>query len=172
MAPFAFLPALLPGLDLEYIKSLVDEALQRAILFGVVAYLDLAVGEAHRLDRVFVRTRVLDRGDQGIFQVDFVVILLVVAHQDFEEGVLFDLLCKARNLQVKISILPQLFDALGPSVELDDYHLFHATRAELLIRMGRPEEAAVAFERARSLTQNAAERAHLDARRAEVTRGS
>ncbi|HSR95305.1 MAG TPA: sugar transferase [Solirubrobacterales bacterium] len=45
---------------------------------------------------------------------------LVVAHQDFEEGVLFDLLCSARELQVKISILPQLFDALGPSVELDD----------------------------------------------------
>ncbi len=45
---------------------------------------------------------------------------LVVAHQDFEEGVLFDLLCSARELGVKISILPQLFDALGPSVELDD----------------------------------------------------
>jgi exopolysaccharide biosynthesis polyprenyl glycosylphosphotransferase len=45
---------------------------------------------------------------------------LVIAHQDFEEGVLFELLCKARELQVKISLLPQLFDALGPSVELDD----------------------------------------------------
>jgi exopolysaccharide biosynthesis polyprenyl glycosylphosphotransferase len=45
---------------------------------------------------------------------------LVVAHQDFEQGVLFDLLCNARELQVKISVLPQLFDALGPSVELDD----------------------------------------------------
>ncbi len=45
---------------------------------------------------------------------------LVVAHQDFEQGVLFDLLCNARELQVKISVLPQLFDALGTSVELDD----------------------------------------------------
>ncbi len=45
---------------------------------------------------------------------------LVVAHQDFEEGVLFELLCNARKLLVKVSILPQLFDALGPSVELDD----------------------------------------------------
>ena len=58
------------------------------------------------------------------------------------------------------------------ALDLDGYHLFHATRAELLIRLGRPDDAAVAFERARSLTQNAAERAHLDARRAEVTRGS
>jgi exopolysaccharide biosynthesis polyprenyl glycosylphosphotransferase len=45
---------------------------------------------------------------------------LVVAHQDFEQGALFDLLCNARELQVKISVLPQLFDALGSSVELDD----------------------------------------------------
>jgi len=58
------------------------------------------------------------------------------------------------------------------ALDLDSYHLFHATRAELLIRLGRRDDAALAFERARSLTQNAAERAHLDARRAEVTRGS
>ena len=48
-------------------------------------------------------------------------------------------------------------------LDLDDYHLFHATRAELLVRLGRPDEAAVAFERALVLTNNAAERAHLDA---------
>jgi exopolysaccharide biosynthesis polyprenyl glycosylphosphotransferase len=45
---------------------------------------------------------------------------LVLAHKDFEEGELFDLLHRCRELNVKISLLPQLFDALGPSVELDD----------------------------------------------------
>ena len=45
---------------------------------------------------------------------------LVVAHQDFEEGSIFDLLRGARELGVKVSVLPQLFDALGPSVEVDD----------------------------------------------------
>ncbi len=45
---------------------------------------------------------------------------LVVAHEDFEEGALFDLLHRCRELNVKVSVLPQLFDALGPSVELDD----------------------------------------------------
>lgn len=45
---------------------------------------------------------------------------LVVAHQDFEQNFLFELLCSARELRVKISVLPQLFDALGSSVELDD----------------------------------------------------
>jgi exopolysaccharide biosynthesis polyprenyl glycosylphosphotransferase len=45
---------------------------------------------------------------------------LVVAHEDFDEGALFELLHRCREQNVKISVLPQLFDALGPSVELDD----------------------------------------------------
>ncbi|HXS47258.1 MAG TPA: sugar transferase [Solirubrobacterales bacterium] len=45
---------------------------------------------------------------------------LVVAHQDFDEEQLIDLLRGSRELGVKLSVLPQLFDALGPSVELDD----------------------------------------------------
>ena len=51
---------------------------------------------------------------------------------------------------------------------LDGYHLFHATRGELLARAGRP--AAASFERARQLTSNEAERRHL-ARRAAETSG-
>ena len=35
---------------------------------------------------------------------------------------------------------------------LADYHLWHATRADLLRRCGRPDDAIVAYERARSLT--------------------
>ncbi|MBX9718899.1 MAG: RNA polymerase, partial [Microbacteriaceae bacterium] len=49
---------------------------------------------------------------------------------------------------------------------LDDYHLFHATRAELLARAGRP--AAASFARARELTSNEAERRHLERRVAET----
>lgn len=37
-------------------------------------------------------------------------------------------------------------------LELADYHPFHATRAELLRRLGRPLEAAAAYETAISLT--------------------
>ncbi len=48
--------------------------------------------------------------------------------------------------------------------ELDGYHLFHATRGELLLRAGRPRAAATAFETARSLTDNPAERRHLERR--------
>jgi RNA polymerase sigma-70 factor (ECF subfamily) len=54
------------------------------------------------------------------------------------------------------------------ALDLDDYHLFHAARAEMLVRMHRFEEADAAFARARDLTSNAAEHAHLDARRAAL----
>jgi RNA polymerase sigma-70 factor (ECF subfamily) len=48
--------------------------------------------------------------------------------------------------------------------ELDRYHLFHATRAELLRALGRPEDARAADERALELTENPAERALLASR--------
>ncbi|MEZ5408360.1 MAG: DUF6596 domain-containing protein [Acidimicrobiales bacterium] len=51
---------------------------------------------------------------------------------------------------------------------VDGYHLFHAARAELLARAGRPAEAAAAFTRARALTDNPAEQRHLARRRQEA----
>jgi RNA polymerase sigma factor (sigma-70 family) len=44
---------------------------------------------------------------------------------------------------------------------LDRYHLFHATHAELLRDLGRPEEASAADRRALELTSNPAEQAML-----------
>jgi RNA polymerase sigma-70 factor (ECF subfamily) len=61
-----------------------------------------------------------------------------------------------------------LVDALA----LDRYYLYHAIRADLLRRLGRPEEAAHAYEIALALTGNAAERAYLAARLAEARRRS
>jgi len=49
---------------------------------------------------------------------------------------------------------------------LTDYHLFHATRADLLDRLGRRAEAATAYQAAMELTANAAERAFLAGRAA------
>jgi RNA polymerase sigma factor (sigma-70 family) len=48
--------------------------------------------------------------------------------------------------------------------ELRGYHLFHATRAELLRRLGRPVEAREADRRALALTRNPAERHLLEQR--------
>ena len=45
---------------------------------------------------------------------------LVIAHQTFGEVAMLELLRGSRELGVKVSVLPRLFDALGPSVEIDD----------------------------------------------------
>jgi RNA polymerase sigma-70 factor (ECF subfamily) len=51
---------------------------------------------------------------------------------------------------------------------LESYHLLHAARADLLRRLGRGEEAAVAYERALKLATNPTERSFLRRRLAEV----
>jgi len=48
--------------------------------------------------------------------------------------------------------------------QLGGYHLFHATRAELLRALGRTADARAADERALELTENPAERALLERR--------
>ena len=60
-----------------------------------------------------------------------------------------------------------LVDALANGGALDDYHLLHAARADLLRREGRRDEAASAYERALALATNEAERVFLAARLAE-----
>ena len=52
---------------------------------------------------------------------------------------------------------------------LEGYYLFHAVRADLLRRLGRVDEAATAFDRARGLTDNEAERAFLERAQAAAT---
>ena len=47
-------------------------------------------------------------------------------------------------------------------LDLDGYHLFHATRADLLRRLGRDDEAAAAYDAALALVANAAERPFLE----------
>ncbi len=54
-----------------------------------------------------------------------------------------------------------LIDEIAAGGSLDDYHLLHAARADMLRRLGRHEEAAAAYDRAASLSGNAAERAFL-----------
>ncbi len=51
---------------------------------------------------------------------------------------------------------------------IDDYHLLHAARADLLRRLGRRDEAASAYRRALALAPNPVERAFLERRLREV----
>jgi RNA polymerase sigma-70 factor, ECF subfamily len=58
--------------------------------------------------------------------------------------------------------------AVVDQLDLDSYHLYHAARADLLHRLHRSDDAAVAYDRALDLTTNAVERDHLRRRRAEI----
>ena len=49
-------------------------------------------------------------------------------------------------------------------LDLEDYYLFHAVRADMLRRLGRDREAAIAYEAAISRTNNLAEREFLERR--------
>jgi RNA polymerase sigma-70 factor (ECF subfamily) len=57
---------------------------------------------------------------------------------------------------------------LVESLELDRYHYLHATRAELLRRLDRVEDARTAYERALELVHSDAERRFLQRRLAEL----
>jgi len=62
----------------------------------------------------------------------------------------------------------ELIDAIGASGELERYYLLHAARADLLRRLARAQEAAVAYRRAIALTENEIERAYLRRRLAAL----
>jgi RNA polymerase sigma-70 factor (ECF subfamily) len=60
-------------------------------------------------------------------------------------------------------------DKLGAAAPvLSSYHAFHATRADLLRRLGRSAEAREAYDAALAVCDNTAERAHLTRRRGEL----
>jgi len=58
--------------------------------------------------------------------------------------------------------------AVVDSLELDGYHYLHATRAELLRRLDRVDEARAAYDRALELVHSDAERRFLERRLAEL----
>lgn len=75
-----------------------------------------------------------------------------------------------RAIAVSESDSPEVALALveGLGDALDGHHAFHATRAELLRRVGRASDALAAYDRAIELAGNTAEVAHLRRRRAQL----
>ena len=61
-----------------------------------------------------------------------------------------------------------LIEAAGTNGKLDDYYLFHASRADLLRRLKRFDEARVAYERALVLTSNVVEQHYIRRRLQEL----
>jgi RNA polymerase sigma-70 factor (ECF subfamily) len=77
-----------------------------------------------------------------------------------------------RAVAVAMTVGPEpalaLLDELSRSGHLEDYHLLHAARADLLRRMGSNGEAAKAYTRALALVANDSERRFLERRLREV----
>jgi len=61
-----------------------------------------------------------------------------------------------------------LIDGLAAAGDLDDYHLLHSARADLLRRIGSLEEAARSYARALELVTNESERRFLERRLREL----
>jgi RNA polymerase sigma-70 factor (ECF subfamily) len=61
-----------------------------------------------------------------------------------------------------------IVDDLAATSELEDFHLLHAARADLLRRLGSLDEAAKSYRRALTLVTNASERRYLERRLREV----
>jgi RNA polymerase sigma-70 factor (ECF subfamily) len=62
-----------------------------------------------------------------------------------------------------------IIDALAAEGQLEDYHLLHAARGDLLRRAGSFQEAAACYARAIELVTNDSERRFLERRRREVS---
>ena len=76
----------------------------------------------------------------------------------------------ALNRAVAVAELdgPEVGLALVDGLDLTAYHAWHATRADLLRRLGRDDEARAAYDAAIAATGNAAEVAFLQRRRARL----
>jgi len=88
-----------------------------------------------------------------------------------------DLLAALPTPVVALNRAVALAEVEGPSTALADidsldltsYQPYQVTRAELLVRLGRPDEAVAAFDRALALTTNDVEREHLTLRRRSLS---
>jgi RNA polymerase sigma-70 factor (ECF subfamily) len=86
------------------------------------------------------------------------------------------LLAMAPNAIVALNRAVAIAEVEGPvpalaivdGLDLDEYHLFHAARADLLARVGRHDEATRAYDRALELAGNAAEHFLLEQKRAAL----
>jgi RNA polymerase sigma-70 factor (ECF subfamily) len=129
----------------------------------------------------------LRRNQPGPYQIQAAI---SAVHSDAPTGVdtdwqqilrLYDqLLAFAPTPVVRLNRAVALAEVDGPAaglsavddLDLGGYHLFHATRADLLRRAGRDAEAAEAYDAALALAGNAAERRFLAERRDALAKGA
>jgi RNA polymerase sigma-70 factor (ECF subfamily) len=142
----------------------------------------LAEQDRTRWDRALIAEgqalvrRCLRRGQPGPYQIQAAINAVhsdapVAAATDWRQILrLYDqLLAVAPGPVVALNRAVAVAEVEGPAaalaivdaLALDGYYLFHAIRADLLRRLGRPADATAAYQAAAELTRNAAERDFL-----------
>ena len=142
------------------------------------------IAEGHRL----VRERLASGVPPGRYQVLAAINAVHTSARDvgdtdwWQVVALYDQLVRidpspivALNRAIAVAELDGPGVGLAAVDRLDDrlagYHAFHATRADLLRRLGRTEEARAAYDKAIELAGNTAEVAYLTRRRDELRSG-
>jgi RNA polymerase sigma-70 factor, ECF subfamily len=64
---------------------------------------------------------------------------------------------------------PEVALMLIEALEFDSYYLWHASRAEMLARLGRYDESVAAYMQALQLTANRAEQAFLNSKVRQIS---
>jgi RNA polymerase sigma-70 factor (ECF subfamily) len=136
------------------------------------------IAEGHDLVRACLR-----RNQPGPYQIQAAINAVhsdapTAAHTDWSQIVmLYDQLLAyaptpvvAMNRAIAVAEVdgPERALALVDELDLPRYHLFHATRADLLGRLGRRDDALAAYDAALALTDNAAEQRLLQSRRSAL----
>jgi RNA polymerase sigma-70 factor (ECF subfamily) len=127
--------------------------------------------------------RCLRRNQPGPYQIQAAIAAVhsaapVASQTDWRQILtLYDqLLARAPTAVVALNRAVALAEVAGPQAGLDaverldlgSYHPFHVARADLLRRLGRPEDAVLAYDAALALTANPAEQEFLGQRRREL----
>jgi RNA polymerase sigma-70 factor, ECF subfamily len=136
-------------------------------------------------ERIAEGTRVLERAlshrEPGSYQLQAAIAALHVedGETDWPQiAALYDELARLeptpivelnRAVAVAMAHGPEFGLELVERIDLPEYHLLHATRADFLRRLDRRPEAADAYRAALALEMNAADRAFLTQRLADVT---
>ena len=94
---------------------------------------------------------------------------IALLYQRLERGTNSPVVAMNRAIAVAELDGPEAGLALLDHLELDDYRYYHSTRADLLRRLGRDDEARSAYTRALELTQAGPERRFLETRRAGLS---
>lgn len=137
------------------------------------------IAEGHALVRACVQ-----RNQPGVYQLQASVAAVhadarTAADTDWSQiVVIYDHLLTLQSTDiVALSRAIAVSEADGPAaglaalepLNLEGYRIFHAARAEFLIRLGRRVEATTSFDRAIELSTNEVERRHLATRRASIS---